>query len=60
MRDPKRIDRITKILNEMWHKYPDWRLGQLISNLAPRSRDVFFVEDDDMEKWIEAWLRGKE
>jgi len=54
MRDYNRIDRITEKLNKLWKRYPDWRLCQLIFNIANNtdtmySRDVFHVEDDIME-----------
>ncbi len=52
MRDITRIIRIATKLAHLWNKYPDWRLGQLISNLkGPGVQDVFFWEDD---KWEEA------
>jgi len=50
MRDPKRINKICDLLREVWSKYPDWRLGQLLFN-ATQQYDIFFVED---EKMIEA------
>lgn len=48
-RDPVRIGRILLLLGELWQKYPDWRLGQLIVNVTGKS-DPFYVEDDDLEK----------
>ena len=53
MRDPKRIDEFCKMLAKCWHKVPDWRFGQLISNVlgqyvAETHRDIFFPEDDEM------------
>ena len=51
MRDPKRIPIIIKKLEEAWLKFPDWRLGQLVSNLLGTGvQDVFFTDD---EKWEE-------
>jgi hypothetical protein len=53
MRDPQRIDRILELLREVWKIYPDYRLGQLISNLlGPGPHDVFFLEDDEMEELL--------
>jgi uncharacterized protein YihD (DUF1040 family) len=50
MRDPKRIPRIIKKLEKVWKKHPDYRLGQLISNLqGPGVQDVFHKEDSDWE-----------
>jgi hypothetical protein len=58
MRDEKRIERIGKKLIKLWQKYPDWRLGQLVSNLdggmsGGRKTDIFFPEDDEWEHWID-------
>lgn len=50
MRDPKRIPRICKKLEKVWKRHPDYRLGQLISNLqGPGPHDVFFMEDEEWE-----------
>lgn len=56
MRDLKRIDRICDLLEVLWKQVPDWRLGQLISNVIGR-RDPFFIEDEDMEKSLEYYLK---
>lgn len=54
MRDPERIERVIKKLEKLWHLVPDWRLGQLISNLlGPGPHDVFFLEDDEWEELID-------
>lgn len=34
MRDPKRIPRIIKKIKKYWEERPDYRMGQLISNIA--------------------------
>lgn len=57
MRDPKRIDKICDLLKILWKQVPDWRLGQLISNVIGR-RDPFFIEDEDMEKSLEYYLKA--
>jgi len=53
MRDPKRIDKFCNELKKCWHKVPDWRFGQLISNVlgayvSETNRDIFFPEDDEI------------
>ena len=54
MRDPERIDRIIEKLRLAWHEAPDWRLGQLISNLGgPGVQDVFHPGDDDWERMLD-------
>ena len=47
MRDPKRIDEITKLLNEVWKKYPDLRFWQLLSIIDwDYKGDFFYLEDN--------------
>ena len=51
MRDPKRIPEILQVLGEIWTKYPDLRLGQIIDNASVESQSkapVFYIEDDDL------------
>lgn len=52
MRDPRRIKRILALLENAWQEVPDWRLGQLISNIARDVgwSDAYYLEDDDFEK----------
>lgn len=49
MRDPKRIARICKKLEEAWNRVPDWRLCQLIVNLA--GDQPFYLEDTRVKRW---------
>ena len=58
MRDPKRIRKFCNRLAAVWEKVPDWRFGQLMSNMlgeyvAQTHRDIFFPEDDEMIKFFE-------
>ncbi len=53
MRDPKRIDEFCRMLAYYWHRVPDWRFGQLISNVLgayqeETRKDIFFPEDDEL------------
>lgn len=49
MRDPKRIPIAMDYIMHMWEKYPDLRLGQLISNaMHGSSVDLFYIEDDEL------------
>ena len=57
MRDPERIKRILDELEEFWQEVPDWRLGQLISNIVGNDAFIFHIEDDDFEARLQAWLR---
>ena len=64
MRDPDRIDEFCDELKKMWHKVPDWRFGQLVTNalgaVYKRTyRDPFYVEDDrmieELKKVFDEW-----
>ena len=51
MRDPNRIDKFCDELKTIWHQVPDWRFGQLMSNVlsafqAEKMRDIFYPEDE--------------
>lgn len=67
VRDPKRIKRILKLIEKLWLRYPDQRLGQLLFNytrFGTRAkgksgfiRDIFFYEDDDIEEDLKYELK---
>ena len=50
MRDPKRIDEFCAELARLWHEYPDFRFGQMFSNVCSCNNvsDPFYIEDDEM------------
>lgn len=53
MRNPERIDKFCDELKLLWHKAPDWRFGQLMSNalgaVYKRTNcDPFYMEDTEM------------
>lgn len=52
MRDPKRIDEFCDLLKEIWKRVPDWRFGQLISNLGRQLEwtpgGFFYAEDEEL------------
>ena len=49
MRNKSRIPIFLKELENYWNKVPDWRFGQLISNvLGTCERDPFFYEENEM------------
>lgn len=63
MRDPQRIPRVLNLLGRVWAEVPDWRLGQLIENIARDTgwNDAFYMSDDDLEKGVKELLdRWKE
>ena len=55
MRDPYRIYKFCNKLAKMWSEVPDWRFGQLISNLICdlESTDFFYLEDEVLFKYLE-------
>lgn len=53
MRDPKRIDRILKLIEKIWKKNSNLRFGQLLGNTLGLDIDLYYVEDDKLETLIE-------
>ena len=47
MRNPDRIDIVLDVIREIWKKYPDLRLTQLIGNCFPNI-DAYYKEDDEL------------
>ena len=48
-RDPKRIPEVLRLIEEVWQKNPDWRLGQLLLNhINPVSPcpELYYIADD--------------
>lgn len=57
MRDPSRIAHITALLERVWMRTPDQRLGQVLMNVSPYAhRDPFEVEDDEWERALRGAL----
>jgi uncharacterized protein YihD (DUF1040 family) len=55
MRDPRRIPEVLESIRTAWERYPDLRLGQLITNAVIEGTgrpDAFYVEDAEMVKLI--------
>lgn len=64
MRNPKRINKILKLIEKIWAKNPDLRLCQLIENcFSDKGKivqtlkgnvyidfDIYFVEDEELEE----------
>jgi hypothetical protein len=60
MRDPTRIDQILHLLQEVWIRSPDLRLGQLIVKaVQPRDPcpEIFAVEDTVLARQLERLLK---
>ena len=53
MRDIKRIKRILKLIEKIWLKHPDLRLGQLLENMNITTYDdLYYIEDAILEQKI--------
>ena len=59
MRDPKRIDRVLTEISNIWHKYPDLRLGQLIGNVL-EGPSLYYVEDDGLINALKDYFGDEE
>ena len=62
MRDPARIEKFCRVLAETWRRVPDWRFGQLISNMlgdfvAKTGKDIFFPEDEEMLAFVRDYAK---
>ena len=61
MRNPKRIDEFCTELAQLWHKVPDWRLSQLMTNAMHQwawsnKGDPFYAEDADFMKFLRDFI----
>jgi len=56
MRNPKRIKRILKQIEDIWEANPDLRLCQLIGNCFAAG-DHYYKEDSDLEKALRETYR---
>lgn len=58
MIDPERAD-LSELIGELRRRYPDWRFGQLVCNLAGWADvDVWDVEDEQLIAAARAHLAG--
>ena len=60
VRKIQRIEPFMKELTKIWkEKCPDWRFGQLISNvLNSFDIDPFFIEEDEMLERFKKYFNG--
>lgn len=51
-REAKRIEEFCETFKEVWLRMPDWRFGQLVSNIVKSAemtpQTFFYIEDDEM------------
>lgn len=62
MRNIERINPFLEKLGKIWKEQcPDWRFGQLMSNvLNSFDRDPFFIEEDEMIKKFKEYFGVKD
>jgi len=58
MRDPERIPKILSELEEIWSKFPDLRLGQLLLNLF-NDPQLYYIEDEKLVEALESYYKIK-
>lgn len=61
MRNPERIPEVIKELEEFWKRNPDWRLGQVMSNLSYElmaNNDPFYLEDDKLLELLKVYNKN--
>lgn len=57
MRDAARIERILNKIKKVWNKYPDLRLGQLLTNVDTHfEQNIFYYEDDEFENALDTFI----
>ncbi len=58
MRDPRRIEKYLKILEQVWEQYPDLRFTQLILNVFGNNPADYYIEDEDsIQLLLDAYLK---
>ncbi len=59
MRDPKRIDRILKLIGDYWKKHPDQRFGQMMinANILEDNIRVWSNEDEHFEAYLKELVK---
>lgn len=59
MRDPKRINKCLRKIKEIWSKNPDLRLGQLLINMTPDAKSLYFIEDEDLINLLDNFYKDE-
>ena len=59
MRDPDRISDVLDRLKEIWLKYPDLRLGQLIGNVL-QDPVLYYIEDKELVDRLDNYYTNTE
>jgi hypothetical protein len=52
-------ERLLYAFEAVWKRHPDWRFGQMVSNIMGAGRqDVFYPEDHEWQNWIDSFRFG--
>lgn len=54
-RMPDRIPKVIGALRQAWFQYPDLRLGQLLMNVTPNGKDLFYLEDEEIVELLKEY-----
>ena len=57
MRNVKRIDEMLALIRKIWKKYPDFRLFQLFINCFDDDDNLYYIEDDKLEKKLRIFYK---
>ena len=58
MREVKRLDGFYNYLKTVHkHFFPDWRFGQLVSNIIRYYGDIFYLEEDEFLKVLSKFVK---
>jgi hypothetical protein len=56
MNNQERVELLATIA-ELWKKYPDWRFGQLVANVAGwTDQEIWHVEDEQLLEAVRSHL----
>jgi len=60
---PERMTSVLQQVEKLWRLYPDWRLGQLVANVAawvdPSPEPLWDMEDDVLAAEIQRHIQQK-
>lgn len=51
-RTPEYMDYFINEIREIWGKFPELRFCQLIENVKPKYRDLFYINDNDLLSYL--------
>lgn len=58
MRDYERIARILELIKDYWVFFPELRLCQIICNILGHHKDLFYIEDTELEQKLKERIAG--